>query len=81
MLLVGLNVTIPPWGSPTASIEEQEEYDEEDIQTLVREHITLDEEEQGSYEPDVKNPTTVFCCSTQASPSTLNRVGTSAGLI
>ena len=30
---------------------------------------------------DVKNPTTVFCRSTWASPSTLNRVGTSAGLI
>ena len=52
ILLVGLNVTIPPWGPPTASIEEQEEYDEEDIRTLVREHITLDEEEQGSYEPE-----------------------------
>ena len=31
--------------------------------------------------PLVKNPTMVFCGSTWASPSTLNRVGTSAGLM
>ena len=37
-----------------------------------------------NYEPMtivVKNPTTVFCCSTWASPLTLNRVGTSACLM
>ena len=36
---------------------------------------------EGHIGASVKNPTTVFCCSTWASPSTLNRVGTSAGLI
>ena len=42
---------IPPWGPPTMCSEDQEAYDEEDIQVLVRMHMTSDEEEQEDYEP------------------------------
>ena len=43
---------IPPWGPLTTHSEEQEAYDEEDIQALIHMHMTSDEEEQESHEPE-----------------------------
>ena len=48
-LIQSTGVTIPPWGPLTTCIEEQEGYDEEE---LLHMHVTSNEEEQESYEPE-----------------------------
>ena len=48
-LIQSTGVTIPPWGPLTTRIEEQEGYDEEE---LLHMHVTSNEEEQESYEPE-----------------------------